>query len=542
MTSKENLEEKLHRLSQAIGSDDKLLKNVMSKIRSAPAAGEAGAGHIRRIIMKYLLTKLAAAAAIAVVFWIAISYLGGSTNGTSKVYAAMIKALHNVNTVHVSGWTTNIYPLYTTVGDKPYDTSEQYPIEIWEWFTEDGSYRMFDRQGPITVWQGEDRRYQYQANKDRLYISTYKTFKSSAQLSEKFQFLKTDIESEKTYKIKKLGTRLIDGKEAQGYQGERGNKRDEIWVDTQTNLLLESNVYALNNGRWEQYWYKTVTYDQDVPEHIRAYTPPDAKNVEYSSDINPRFEEYHAQLREIESYYKTHSLPETMELWPRRDKGQQLRNAYGPGRLNGITDTTGYWVLPLESTLADFLRRRVKPYGSLRVPEELQTIELNVDLITKNEHSSRERVDFVLDSLGLEIVEIVEPRKVWIAHYDGRPLKPWREVKAPVARGDARALHPGMDFNSNPCTMEHLLESFAYYQDYDLEADRLIIIDETGLPSKPAEGQSEESIAVSSASPYWDGDESIEMARKWFREQFGVTFTEEIRTVTVYLVRRCNRE
>ena len=541
MTSKDNLEEKLHELSQAIGSDDKLVENVMNRIHSAPACGAAGAGCIRKIIMKHSLTKLVTAAAIIIVALISISYFDGSINGTSRVCAAMIKALHNVNTLHVSGWTTRIYPRHTTVGNKPFDTTKQYPIEIWEWFTEDGEYRIFEREGPITTWQDENRRYEYQAFNDTLYIDKYK---SSPRLSVKFQSFTTEIESltKRGLKVTDLGTRIIDGRNAKGLRGERDNKRKEIWFDTETNLMLANNAYAWEDGQWKEYLHRTVTYDREVPANVRAYVPPDANRVEYSSDINPRFKDYHAQLREIESYYKTHSLPETMELWPRRGKDQQLRNAYGPGRLNGITDTTGYWVLPLESTLEDFLRSRIKPYGSLRVPEELQKIPLNSDLITKNEHSQRKRVDFVLETLGLEIVEVREQRKVWVAHYDGRPLKPWREVKAPVARGDARALHPGMDFNSNPCTMEHLLESFAYYQDYDLGADRLIIIDETGLPSESAKGQSDESVAVSSASPYWDGDESIEMARKWFREQFGVTFTEEIRTVTVYLVRRCNRE
>ena len=37
------------------------------------------------------------------------------------------------------------------------------------------------------------------------------------------------------------------------------------------------------------------------------------------------------------------------------------------------------------------------------MPEELQNIQVNVDLITKKDHTSRERADFVLDSLSLEI-------------------------------------------------------------------------------------------------------------------------------------------
>ena len=86
--------------------------------------------------------------------------------------------------------------------------------------------------------------------------------------------------------------------------------------------------------------------------------------------------------------------------------------------------------------------------------------------------------------------------------------------------------------------MRRLLDGFTYYQGYDLTADKIIIIDETGLPSEPVEGQSEKDIAVSSASPYWHGAESITLASKWFNEQFGVTFVEESRPMTVYVVRK----
>jgi len=544
MTSQENLEDKLHGLSDAIGSDDNLVRNVMSKIHSATVSDDAGAGHIRRIIMKHALVKLAAAATIAVVFWIAVSYFSGSTNGTSKVYAAMIEALHHVDTVHVTGWTTRIRPGHTTVQGESLDTSKRYPIEIWEWFTEDGSYRLYYRQGPVTTWHDRDLRYEYQADKDTLYIDSYQ---SPPRFPGKFQSFAREFESLITRRGDKMILQadhitlrtgpVIDGRKAQVYQIDRDRRREEIWLDNETGLMLENKAYLFDDGQWKQWRHGVFAYDQEIPARIRAFVPPDTEHVKYSSDIDPRFEKYHSRLLEIAGYYRDHPLPETMELLSRAN-GEKLDTWYSPGRLIGITDTTGYWVLPIQSSLADFLRSRIKPYGSLRVPEELQNIQLNVDLITKNDHSSRERVDFVLDLLSLKIVDVDEQRKVWIAHYDGRPLKPWRQVKAPVARGEARHTKTGMDFSSNPHTMKHLFESFAYYQDYDLEADQLIIIDETGLPSDPAEGQPEESAAVSSASPYWRGNESIEIAKKWFREEFGVAFTEEIRPMIVHVVRK----
>jgi hypothetical protein len=498
--------------------------------------------------MKHSLTKLVAAAVIGAIAWIAIGYLSGSRNSTPKVYAAMIDALHNVNTVHVTGWTTKIHPGHTTVLDTPPDTSKRYPIEIWEWFTEGGVYRMYDRQGPVTIWQDGNLRYEYQADKDTLYIDKYK---SSPQFPIEFQSFTRELEPLITRhgdkmtcradRITFLADRIIDGRKAQRYQIDRDNWRKEIWLDNETKHMLEINSYAFADGQWKQWRHGLCEYDLDVPAHIRAYAPPDTEHVEYSSDVDPRFERYHKRLREIAAYYEEHPLPEKMELLPRL--GDEANDAwYSPGRLSGITDKTGYWVFPIQSSLADFVRSRITPYGSLRVPEDLQKIQLNYDLITKNDYKWWEWADFVLDALGLEIVEVNEPCKVWIAHYDGCPLKPWQKVKGPVARGNAQHTEPGMDWNSKPQTMKDLFESFAYYQNYDLNANGIIIIDDTGLPSEPIEGQSDESVAVSSASPYWRGDESIEIARKWFKEQFGVTFTEEIRPMTVRVVRKHEHE
>jgi hypothetical protein len=540
MTSKDHLDEQLHELSRSIVTDDQLVENVMSRIQTTSFSEDAGVGHVRRIIMRHSLAKIAAAAVIGFAAWIAIGYLSGSTDSTSKVYAAMVEALHRVDTVHVTGWTTRIQPHHTSVGDKPFDTTKRYPIEIWEWFTEDGAHRMFERQGPITIWHDGDLRYEYQADKDTLYIDKHQ---SPTPFSVKFLSFPLEIESlvKRGVKVILPADRIIDGRKATGYRIYRDNQREDIWFDFKTDLMLEISEFMRVGGQWKQWRHGVFAYDQVVPANIRAYVPPDTEHVEYSSDIDPKFEQYHNRLREIGAYYKDHPLPETMELLP-RDNGETLDTWYSPGRLSGITDTTGYWVLPVQSSLTDFLRSKIRPYGSLRVPEDLRDIQLNYDLITKNAHTSRERADFVLGALGLEIGEVVEPHKVWIARYDGRPLRPWREVKAPVARGNARHTEPGMDWSSNPHSMQHLLESLAYYQNYDLGADRMIIVDETGLPSEPAEGQSRESVAVSSASPYWRGDEIIETARQWFEGQFGITFTEEIRPTTVYVVRQRERE
>ena len=516
---------------------ERILTDVMSAQEESQKTKSALAGpYIRSIIMKSPITKLATAAVIVIAMLIGINYFGGSIDGNSAVYAAAMKALQNVNTVHISGWTTRLRPKYSSVLDEPSHTLKQYPLEIWEWMTENGEYRIYKRQGPITLWDDGERNYEHNEHTDLLYISksvahiVAKDFQHFQSVTNRLNQLK-----DKGIKVTDLGTRVIGNRRTKGLRAERDNKQEDIWLDSQTSLMLENNGYIFEEGQWRQWRHGELTYNQNIPANIRAYVPPDTKNVQYSWDIAPRFEKWHLHLRKIAAYYQQHPLPETMELLPRQS--DEKIDAYSPGRLPDITNTTRQWVLAIQSSLGDFLRTRIKPSGSLRVPKDLWEIKLNHDLITSNKFTQRQRVDFVLDKLGLEIIEITEQRNVWAAHYDGSPLKPWREVKAPVPNPQNVPSRPGMASTFGPTSMKQLFDAFAYWQDYNLTANKVIIVDETGLPSEPPVPPRQES-AVSSESPYWGGDESIEIAKKWFKEQFGVTFTEETRLMTVYLVRK----
>ena len=390
-------------------------------------------------IVKSQTGRLSAAAIMVIAISAAISYFGGSTKGTSAVYAAAMKALQNVKTVHVSGWTTCLRP---HIRAELLDTSTRYTLERWEWVTEDGKYRRYSRTGDVTGWDDGDRLYSYVKHDDILYIR-----KSPAQAMD-IEYMQSVVSllsrlKEKGIKVTDIGTGTINNRPARGWRiVERDDKQEDMWLDVQTNLVLEINAHVLDQGALKRWRHATCTYDQDVPVYIREYVPPAAENVNYSPDLDPAFEEWNARLREIAAYYRQHPLPETMELLP-RDRDEDIPR-HSPSRIPGITDVTGHWVRPVQSTLEDFLRGKAGSYGSLRVSDELRTMELNYDLVTKGEHTPRERADFVLDALGLEIVEVTEPRKVWVARYDGRPVKPWQEVKAPVTRGDSRHTMPGM--------------------------------------------------------------------------------------------------
>ncbi|RJP30992.1 MAG: hypothetical protein C4527_08630 [Candidatus Omnitrophota bacterium] len=458
----------------------------------------------------------------------------------NHAYARVLEALKKVRTVHVTGWTK--FPSYShsTVQDEPLDHSMQYDLDTWEWITKDDHYRFYDRQGPFIRWDDGDRRYEYHEPYDRLYVSESKP----RPVGVKFEKIGERLENlnERGTKKTSLGEQILNGRLAKGMRLERSEQKyAEYWLDAETNLPIRSKVFRWREDGWEQTWELTVTYDEEVPDSIVNDEPPKAKEVLYDSTIDPQFEKWRQRLRELAARYQQKPLPERMELIPRESTDQM--DAYSFGKLPGIES---HVVEPIQTSLCFYLRRiawNCIPPGFLRVSEECKEIELNHDLIMNIElarpSGQRERLAFVLDSLGLELVEIREERTIWIAHYDGRPLKPWQEVKAPVIQEITKPLVPGVASGRGTYSLEFLFGSFAYWQDDDLTAKDIVIVDKTGIPSgQRPDGSSDESTAVSSESPYWGGKQSIDLARKWFEQEFGITFTDEIQPMNIFVIRK----
>ena len=154
-------------------------------------------------------------------------------------------------------------------------------------------------------------------------------------------------------------------------------------------------------------------------------------------------------MKELGEYYKTHPLPEKMELLP-VDENKDMQNY-----LAAVPDNPNYRVEFISRTIMNLFSPCPWYYGSrysilqtilkmetaaqLKLSEELVDIKLHHDLVYEKNVTEKESSQFILDQLGLVIVEVNIPRKVWIAHYDGRKLKPFEEIEAPVSSGDGKA-------------------------------------------------------------------------------------------------------
>ena len=239
----------------------------------------------------------------------------------------------------------------------------------------------------------------------------------------------------------------------------------------------------------------------------------------------PKYKNWERRLGELAEYYKTHPLPERMELLEQDSEEEYAcRIVKMPGiethhaeSLRGKLGSHIYFYKYPEST------------GRVRIEGNIGDIELRHDWIYRVGTKQAERIGFLLDYFGLEVAEVNEPRRVWTAHHDGRELKDYKEVKAPVPYDNSGTRKAGvmMSMSSGGFDLEYLFRRFTDDQNEKTKANGIIIIDKTGLTER-----------VSLEGPGFKGEEGAKIARKWFKDEIGVTFTEEVRTMTTYVIRK----
>jgi len=238
----------------------------------------------------------------------------------------------------------------------------------------------------------------------------------------------------------------------------------------------------------------------------------------------PQYRAWQKHLTELAQYYQSHPLPESVEILAHA--GNEEYAGY-PAKMPGID---GYEVHLLRGTLANQARfyRYPESAGRVRIEPGIADVTLDHDLVFRIGTPWLQIGESVLDFFGMRVVEVNEPRRVWIARHDGRALKDYHEVLAPVPHGANPTGKTGTACSSSAVGFgaTDLFHSFMADQDWDVRADGILIVDETGIRDK-----------LSREIPCWAGPEASEMARKWFASEFGITFTEQTRTMTTYAIR-----
>ncbi|NQV33434.1 MAG: redoxin domain-containing protein [Phycisphaeraceae bacterium] len=235
---------------------------------------------------------------------------------------------------------------------------------------------------------------------------------------------------------------------------------------------------------------------------------------------DPKYLPWKLHLKEIARVYKNRPLPVRVELIPKKTDESYPMIMF-PKNLPGYE---GYSATAWVGDLKERFLIQPLGVGITRWPEETPSITLNHDLVYRDDASMKEKYRFALQEVGYKIESVIEERTVFVAKYDGRDLPDPETVSAPGASGWGYV------------TARQLLESLTRVRNWDYTASGPLFIDETGLPFEPGEGQTYQDIAISMEYPNSELD--LETLRPWYKDTFGITFTQEIRPMEILVIRK----
>jgi hypothetical protein len=500
------------------------------------------------------------AIAASVILCVGVWWLARPAN----LYARMMAALAEAKTLHVTGWTRHIPRKWPLEGTPTLNLADRwpdgkYPVEMWHWTEPDGTTRSYERFGPVILVRrgGDSKEYQEDADLTWIYEGGYAK-DQVAELGGMAQYF-TTLERP-SLKKDDLGTREEAGRRQRGIRHTERGRVEELWIDEATNL--PARLIRKQSVDAEPMLDLTFKADQPVPATIANYTPPATKLVRYGGG-NRTNDAWRQHVAELSERLQSQPLSGRIAIWP-RSTGRRFANQFAH-----LTADGKYWIRPLDLdehfplSLENFIQNGVatgdgeRRPGSWRIPKELHDMQFpRADLIHVADMPWQEWVQFALGKLGLEFVDQVETQKVWIAKHDGQPLKPWHQTKPPVpyviegGKEKKGYVKPGIGHMLRPVTLQELFAGFNGMIDRDFGADKPWIVDQTNLPAPPPYDEAKHGtrreyrekvvsqFLVATDSPWFVGHESIDMARQWYAKEFGITFTEETRPVTVHVIRR----
>jgi hypothetical protein len=437
---------------------------------------------------------------------------------------------------------------------------DKVPVEGWYWH--DGKTPVSHEEfGPVVLVRNGDKLQEYQADADLLFVSDSNPKDYIERFSTMSNYLR--LLKEEGTKSEDLGTRSEAGVSLRGIRIHRGGAPVDFWFDAETNLPMRySQLKTGDDGKESGFELKFV-YDQIVPDAVASFKPPKTKHVRRGTGDDRQLV-WHRHVQDVGTRISETPLDVPIAILPR-----QSQRVYS-FQYTKLTPDGKYWVLPLghdqyfNLTVKNFVNLRVQGAGGDRAPETwrveegLLEVEFpRVDLVYEIDTPWQQWVQFALNQIGLEYVDVKEDRTFWIARHDGRELKPWKAVQPPVpyvvhgGKVKRGVVRPGIGHQLSPETMHGLFEDFNRIQNKDYKADQPIIVDQTELPRAPhmdvekykswqefKDAVNYDQYYVASDSPWFARQESRQMARDWYEKEFGVTMSEEKREITIHVIRR----
>ena len=338
MNPENNIDDKLRSLGNAIGSDNNIVNNVMSRIEKEPTIKicQAKTQNIWRIIMKSPVSKLAAAAIL--IFAVIIGF--NHFQLTSPVYGItdVSEILLNSNTVHLKGWIcASLSPELEDLNIVQEGQEEtRAPYEYWidmntgSFKHSRPSWLRYEDEKFVTstytqIYDGQFLMEVNEASKDVVFtkMSPYqKLIRKRKNKAAIIESLLPMLKSSHLYEV--IGSEEIRNEKFNIWQVEHtepsfgGDKiRLKIWVSSNNGHIAKQQIWIKRpNLKWYQNMeINKIEYNVSIPGNIFATQIPEGYSSVYSKEnaldnelmqsANYYFYDYNGEL--ASQRYATHA-------------------------------------------------------------------------------------------------------------------------------------------------------------------------------------------------------------------------------------------
>jgi len=260
-----------------------------------------------------------------------------------------------------------------------------------------------------------------------------------------------------------------------------------------------------------------VGFDVLQNENTKWYVPEKTRRQR-----DPRIIKQQAYLKKLTKYYKANPL----------EPGQMVLNKCKlkeMGYLGPVSEVKDHYFYVFNMDLHKFLKG-YKSKGQagrvdrIQIADDVKNPTLQHEIIYNNLEGSLwdQCHEFVMSEFGLEAIESEATETMLIAEYDGSKLKDYRDIRCPAIRGST--LTPGMmSFGSSRgISLRIALDSLARDQE-------MMVVNNTGIEDKTIITQEVANFKTA---------KGMELADKWYKDNFGITFRKEQRQMPVWIVRK----
>jgi len=262
---------------------------------------------------------------------------------------------------------------------------------------------------------------------------------------------------------------------------------------------------------------KIVGFDTLQNEETKWYVPE-----QFWRQKDPRVIKQEAYKKKLTEKYTAKPLKEKQMVLSKC----KLKEIIYHGRIPEVKD---HYFFVIGRDLHDFLKGykskgQVGRANRIQISNNIKNTKLKHEIIYNSPEGYLwdQCIEFIMSEFGLEAIESQTTETVLIAEYDGSQLKDYRDVRCPAIRGTTST--PGMiAFRTSPgVSIRSALDTLARDQE-------MMIVNNTGIEDKTIITQEVANFKTA---------KGMELAEKWYKDNFGITFRKEQRQMPVWIIQK----